>query len=197
MSDILDINITYKIIICILVIFILFRKVIIYNYRIMMASIRNKYILDELFNKDKKWNYKNISKQVIKTYNVVEKSWTDDDIGKAKDYMGKELYEVFNSRLKWMRVDNKKNILKKIKLLSVKPVVVKNFDDDKKDFIWFYIKGSMINYVIDIKNKERLSGSKKAKSFGEFWKFMKNEDNKWILMEILPKDKIDMVMIED
>ena len=170
-------------------ILILFASTIILYFKVLRASFNSKRYLRLLDNKDITWKYKTIEKRVIETFYIVEEAWTNNDISKAKDYMDKDLYENFKSKLEWMDINNRRNILKKIRLVNLKPVSVYDDNDDKKDLIWFYIKGKMIDYIVDTKTKSIVSGDTKNKSFVEFWKFVKNENNKWVLSEILQEDE--------
>ncbi len=52
--------------------------------------------------KDKKLNYKELVMQAEKTYIVLQKAWTKNEINLAKDYLTKELYENYKSKLQWM-----------------------------------------------------------------------------------------------
>ena len=79
--------------------------------------------------------------------------------------------KTFKQNLDGMEINNRKNILKKIKLLNVKPVSIHDDEDDSKDLIWFYIKGKMIDYIINTKTQEKINGSTTPSSFVEFWKF--------------------------
>ena len=173
----------------IIFILILFASTIILYFKVLRASFNSKRYLRLLDNKDITFKYKTIEKRVIETFYVVEEAWTNNDIVKAKDYMDKDLYENFKSKLEWMDINNRRNILKKIRLVNLKPVSVYDDNDDKKDLIWFYIKGKMIDYIVDTKTKSIVSGDTKNKSFVEFWKFVKNEKNKWVLSEILQEDE--------
>ena len=168
---------------------IIFASAIILYFKVLRASFNSKRYLRLLDNKDITWKYKNIEKRVIETFYVVEEAWTNNDMAKAKDYMDKDLYENFVSKLEWMDINNRRNILKKIRLVNLKPVSVYDDKDDKKDLIWFYIKGKMIDYIVDTKTKSIISGDTKNKFFVEFWKFVKNDDNKWVLSEILQEDE--------
>lgn len=178
-----------NIISAIIFILILFASTIILYFKVLRASFNSKRYLRLLDNKDITFKYKTIEKRVIETFYVVEEAWTNNDIVKAKDYMDKDLYENFKSKLEWMDINNRRNILKKIRLVNLKPVSVYDDNDDKKDLIWFYIKGKMIDYIVDTKTKSIVSGDTKNKSFVEFWKFVKNENNKWVLSEILQEDE--------
>lgn len=168
--------------------FALFASAIILYFKVLRASFNSKRYLRLLDNKDITWKYKNIEKRVIETFYIVEEAWTNNDIEQARDYMDKDLYESFRIKLEWMDVNNKRNVLKKIRLVNLKPVSVYDDKDDNKDLIWFYIKGKMIDYIIDTKTKSIVSGNTKNRSFVEFWKFVKNDD-KWVLSEILQEDE--------
>ena len=74
--------------------------------------------------KDTDWNYKELVKRVEKTYFILQKAWTKNDIKLAKGYLTKELYENYKSKLEWMELGHKKNIFKKIRLLNVYPISV-------------------------------------------------------------------------
>lgn len=52
--------------------------------------------------KDKKLNYKELVMQAEKTYFVLQKAWTKNEINLAKDYLTKELYENYKSKLQWI-----------------------------------------------------------------------------------------------
>lgn len=178
-----------NIISAIIFIIIIFASTIILYFKVLRASFNSKRYLRLLDNKDSTFKYKNIEKRVIETFYIVEEAWTNNDISKAKDYMDNDLYESFKSKLEWMDINNRRNILKKIRLVNLKPVSVYDDKDDNKDLIWFYIKGKMIDYIVDTKTKSIVSGDTKNKSFVEFWKFVKNDNNEWVLSEILQEDE--------
>ena len=173
----------------IIFIIIIFASTIILYFKVLRASFNSKRYLRLLDNKDITWKYKTIEKRVIETFYIVEEAWTNNDMVKAKDYMDKDLYENFKSKLEWMDINNRRNILKKIRLVNLKPVSVYDDKDDNKDLIWFYIKGKMIDYIVDTKTNSIVSGDTKNKSFIEFWKFVKNDNNEWVLSEILQEDE--------
>lgn len=178
-----------NIISAIIFIIIIFASTIILYFKVLRASFNSKRYLRLLDNKDITWKYKTIEKRVIETFYIVEEAWTNNDMVKAKDYMDKDLYENFKSKLEWMDINNRRNILKKIRLVNLKPVSVYDDKDDNKDLIWFYMKGKMIDYIVDTKTKSIVSGTTKNKSFVEFWKFVKNDNNEWVLSEILQEDE--------
>ena len=169
--------------------FIFFASAIILYFKVLRASFNSKRYLRLLDDKDITFKYKTIEKRVTESFYVIQEAWTNNDISKAKDYMAKDLYESFKIKLEWMDINNRRNVLKKIRLVNLKPVSIYDDKDDKKDLIWFYIKGKMIDYTIDTKTRNIVDGTTKNKSFIEFWKFVKNNRNEWVLSEILQEDE--------
>lgn len=180
-----------------IIFFILFFfTAIVFYLKIIRASINSKRLLKLLDDKDKSWNYRNIEQQVINTFYLVQESWTNMDMSASKEYMDDDLYETFNTKLEWMQMGNKRNILKKIKLINLKPISIYDDEDDSKDLIWFYIKGKMVDYIINTETNEKIEGNDYSKSFVEFWKFVK-KDEKWVLAKILQKDEENLIKFQD
>ena len=173
-----------------------FFTAILFYLKIIRASINSKRLLKLLDDKDKSWNYRNIEQQVINTFYLVQESWTNMDMSASKEYMDDDLYETFNTKLEWMQMGNKRNVLKKIKLINLKPISIYDDEDDSKDLIWFYIKGKMVDYIINTETNEKIEGNDYSKSFVEFWKFVKKDD-KWVLAKILQKDEENLIRFQD
>lgn len=176
--------------------FFSFFSVIVFYFKVLRAEINSRRLLRLLDDKDKSWNYKKVEKDVIETFYVVQECWTNMDMKNALKYMDDTLYESFNSKLEWMEMGNKRNILKKIKLVNLKPVSIYDDGDDDKDLIWFYIKGKMIDYIIDTETNEKIEGNDYSKSFVEFWKFVRKND-RWVLSKILQKDEANLIKFQD
>ncbi|MBQ8535323.1 MAG: hypothetical protein IJ463_06530, partial [Bacilli bacterium] len=69
-------------------------------------------------------------------------------------------------------------------------------EDDDKDVIWFYIKGYMVDYIINTNTNEKIEGSEYPKSFIEFWKFKRNDKDNWVLDKIKQKDEINTIVLQ-
>ena len=61
--------------------------------------------------------------------------------------------------------------MRDIRLLSALPVAVHDDENDAIDFVRFYIKGSMVDYVIDTETQQILSGNPAPAKFVEYRKF--------------------------
>lgn len=165
--------------------------IIIVKYRIKKAGIKTKHNF-----KKTSWDYKATRQRIIDSYYIIQESWQKGDMTEAKDYMDESLYENFKIKLNWLEVANKKNIMKKIKLLQAYPISLYDDKDDSKDNMWVYIKGKMIDYTINTETNEIVDGNTRNNSFVEFWQFTKNEKNNWVLTKILQENELDNIPIE-
>ena len=176
-----------------LFIFIAFTGSILLYFKVVRSSINSKRYLKILGKKDVAWKYKNIEQQVIETFYSVQNSWTNMNMKSSKKYMAEKLYDSFEIKLNFMEMNNKRNILKMIKLLDIKPVSIYDDEDDDNDLIWFYIKGFMIDYIIDTETKEKIEGTEFPTTFVEFWKFTRKGKDKWVLDKIKQEDEFDTI----
>ena len=164
--------------------------------KVLRSSVNSKKYMRMLDDKDITWNYKMVERQVIDAYYTIQEAWSEGNMKKAKKHMAKDLYENFQTKLDWMEVNNRKNILKKIKLLNVKPVSIYDDEDDSKDLIWFYIKGKMIDYTINTETTEIIEGKTYSTAFIEFWKFTRTKNNTWVLSKILQKEEANKIIFQ-
>lgn len=167
-------------------------SVIVFEIKLINRKRHSKKIMRLLSNKDHTWKYKNIQKRVVDTYYNLQKAWTNQNLKIAKDYISPELYDMYEIRIEWMKMRKQKNILKKIKLKKVVPIQLNDDKDDSKDYIWYYIKGQMIDYTINVSTLEIVSGDTVKSTFVEYWKFGKS-NNKWVLKQIIQKKDQDKI----
>ena len=168
-----------------------------FYFHLVRASMNSRKFLKMLSLKDKTWNYKKQEKQVIEAFYSIQNSWTNGDMSNSKDYMDCSLYEEFQTKLVWMEMRKERNVLKRIRLLDIKPVFVHDEEDDTKDFIWFYLKGKMVDYVINTDTLEKVEGSTIPTSFVEFWKFVRKDDDHFVLAKILQQNEWNSILTQD
>ena len=145
---------------------------------------------------DNAWKYKDIETIVSDCFYAVQNAWTKTDMTNAKEYMTDDLCDKWQTKLNWMEYKNERNVLEKISLVKALPVAVYDDDDDSRDFIWFFIKGRMVDYTIDTTTMQKKDGSTLPTSFVEYWQFVRKDD-KWILNEILQKNESDKIPFND
>jgi predicted lipid-binding transport protein (Tim44 family) len=123
---------------------------------------------------------------------AIQTAWSNMDMSPASQYMSDDLYESFQTKLNWMSFKNEKNILEKIQLVQALPVAVYDDFDNSRDFIWFYIKGRMVDYTIDTTTQFKINGKTSPTSFIEYWQYTRKGEN-WVLNKILQKNESDQI----
>ena len=166
---------------------------IVFRLRLSRYARNTKKLMSLLQKKDSAWKYKYIQRQVRATYFAVQKAWSHLDMQPAKQYMSDSLYNTFQTQLNWMKVKNQRNVLKNVRLREAVPVSVYDDRDDSLDHVWFYIKGRMIDYTVDTQTNQKLEGVSVPESFCEYWQFIRTEENRWVLNQILQEDEADQI----
>jgi hypothetical protein len=167
---------------------ILLPVVIIYA-EIVAYSVRKKYrqcreLLEQLEQTDASWDLRNIERRVERIYFKVQEAWMQRDQSIAREFMSDRLYEKHKLQTDLMLSNHRKNMLEDITLKQSKVVNVSNDVDDSKDYLWVYIEGSMIDYVVNDETGKRASeDSPRRKGFTELWKLVRGKTG-WVLDEI-------------
>lgn len=92
-----------------------------------------------------------------------------------------------------MEINNKQNILKKIKFLKVYPIALKDENGNINNKVYMYINGKMIDNIINTKTNEIIEGDKENRQFIEYWLFIKNKNEKWLLSKIYQEDELNKI----
>ena len=172
--------------------FTVFSSTTAFYIKLTKRSRRSKKLMKKMLESDNAWKYKEISETVSDSFYAIQNAWTNMDLTPAAKYMSDELLDSFQTKLNWMAFRNQRNVLEKIELLSALPVAVYDDKDNSRDFIWFYIKGKMVDYTIDTVTQLKVEGNTSATSFIEYWQFVRRE-NCWVLNKILQKDEADQI----
>lgn len=145
---------------------------------------KSREILEKLEAKDSSWDLYNIKADIEMAYFKVQEAWMERDQSIAREYMSDRLYNKHKTQTDLMIKQHRKNILLNINLIDSTIVQVVDYKDDSKDMMWVLIKGSMIDYIIDDRTGEVLSGDPDtAEIFYELWRFVRGR-RRWVLDEI-------------
>ena len=169
---------------------------VIFRFKLSKSARNSRKLMRMLDNTDSAWKYKNILPQVKETFFAVQRAWASLDMEGAKDYISEEIYDNFQTKLNWMKYRKQQNILENIRLIEIVPVSVYDNQDDSLDHVWFFIKGRMIDYIIDTESGEKISGNDLPEKFVEYWKFTRKENGKWVLDKILQEDEKDKIVFQ-
>ncbi len=172
--------------------FVLFSSSIVFYVKLTKRSRKAKKLMKQMMQSDNAWKYKDISITVKDSFMAIQTAWSNMDMSPASQYLSDELCDSFQTKLNWMSYRNQKNILENIQLIQALPVAVHDDNDNSRDYIWFYIKGKMVDYIIDTNTQLKVSGNTSSTSFVEYWQFIRKED-KWVLNKILQKNESDQI----
>lgn len=138
----------------------------------------------EMARADHLWDPDSLKGRVKHVFFKVQEAWMARDQRVAKDCLSQRLFNDHKQQTDVMLQNHTKNVLENIHLKRARIVEVLDYDDNSKDQFWVHIEGSMIDYTINDKTGDVISGKKnKAESFKELWKFIR-EDHGWVLDEI-------------
>ncbi len=172
--------------------FVLFSSSIVFYTKLTKRSRKSKKLMKQMMQSDNAWKYKDISATVKNSFIAIQTAWANMDMTPAHQYMSDELFKSFQIKLNWMAYRNQKNILENIRLTQALPVAVHDDCDNSRDYIWFYIKGKMVDYIIDSNTQLKISGNTSVTSFEEYWQFIR-KGNDWVLNKILQKNESDQI----
>ena len=166
---------------------------IVFRFRLSRYARNTKRLLKLLQKKDSAWKYKHIQSRVKEAFYAIQRAWTASDMQPARQYLSETLFDSFQTKLSWMKIRGQRNVLERIRLVEAIPVALHDDEDDRQDFVWFYIKGRMVDYTLDLETDEVLDGSTMPSSFAEYWQFTRTSENRWVLDQILQEDEGDSI----
>ncbi len=155
-------------------------------------SRKAKRLMKQMAQSDNAWKYSDLSETVYYSYMAFQNAWTDRSLSSAAKYLSAELFAEFQEKIDWMKVRGEINILLDIELLKALPVAVHDDPDNSRDYVWFYIKGRMVDYTVDENTMTKISGSTSATSFIEYWQYVRR-DGSWVVNKILQGDEYDRI----
>ncbi len=166
---------------------------IVFRFRLSRYARNTRRLLKLLQKKDSAWKYKHIQSRVKEAFYAIQRAWTASDMQPARQYLSASLFDSFQTKLSWMEIRGQRNVLERIRLIEAIPVALHDDEDDRQDFVWFYIKGRMVDYTVDTETDEVLDGSTMTSSFAEYWQFTRTSENRWVLNQILQEDEGDSI----
>ena len=140
-------------------------------------------LLRKIEETDALWSPDLMKRRVQKTFFKIQEAWAERDQSICRDYVSDKLFEKHKYQTDQLIKLGHKNVMKNISLDSAAIVEIADYENDDKDNFVAYIKGSMIDYLVDEKSGKLLEGEKERTSFDELWKFTRT-GNDWKLDEI-------------
>jgi predicted lipid-binding transport protein (Tim44 family) len=118
--------------------------------------------LDPLFNEDR------FRDQVMDNFFKIQGAWSDRDMSSVKHLLTEEMYRILQEDAAKMRADGMINKLENIAVREVN--LTEAWQESGQDFITVRIYANMLDYSVEEKNGEVVSGSKSDPvKFEEYW----------------------------
>lgn len=168
-----------------------------YIYRKRKRIRVAKDMLKKLSNTDSAWKYDKLVDRVTRSYFAIQKAWSKGNMESAKQYMSDRLFDEFQQKLDKMNEHNERNVLKNVALHKYYAAAVYDSPQDEYDNVWFYIGGSMVDYIYNSELKKITQGSTKKQSFVEYWKYVRNQSGEWVLDKIVQKNDFKNLPFND
>ncbi|MXQ72378.1 TIM44-like domain-containing protein [Clostridiaceae bacterium DONG20-135] len=147
-------------------------------------------LMKQLEKLDPIWNEEAMNHYVTDTFYAVQYAWMEMDIEKLKEYLTPRLIEQWTAKLAWMEQREEVSVMKDIHLKGRQIMGVYDYLDDDRDFVWYYIKASMIDYNQNIRTMEVTEGdAEHSITFEEYWKFQR-VGSRFLLDDVMGIDEV-------
>ncbi|HHD2781554.1 TPA: Tim44-like domain-containing protein, partial [Clostridium perfringens] len=171
--------------------FIFFKNGSVYKYKIYSRKRETLSTIKDFEIENPSWNFYEIETQIEDSFPLIQEAWMNRDYSPVRHLMTDDFYKTHTVKMNWMILKKEKNILDRIKLNKVTPVLAVEDSENHDDFIWVLLNAKMVDYTINEENLEVIDGDPLAtNSFEEFWKFVRKDD-KWLADKILQVSDID------
>ena len=134
--------------------------------------------LDPLFTEDK------FRDQAMDYFFKIQGAWADRDMSTVKHLLTEEMYQLLDEDTAKMRADGLINRLENMAIREVN--ITEAWQESGQDFITMRVYANLLDYTVDEKSGEVVSGSKiELEKFEEYWTFTRPVgNNPWQLSAI-------------
>lgn len=134
--------------------------------------------LDPLFTEDK------FRDQAMDYFFKIQGAWADRDMSTVKHLLTEEMYQLLDEDTAKMRADGLINRLENMAIREVN--ITEAWQESGQDFITMRVYANLLDYTVDEKSGEVVSGSKiELEKFEEYWSFTRPVgNNPWQLSAI-------------
>lgn len=165
---------------------------LVYNNDMNKKKKKTNEFINTIKKDPKNISYAFLRSTVKETFSKVIKSLERMNFEMCQKYMSTECYDELQSQCKRYSFENIGRIIEELELIEAEPVGIIHHHDSYKDIVWFVIKYNAKDYVVDETDGEILFGSNKVKTFVQYWKFQKAEENTWLLSDVIAKGERDI-----
>lgn len=170
--------------ICFIILYIIIIKIdeIKIKFIILNKHIKAEKLRKSLENHFVLYSQENLINRIKEIVSKIRKAFLGMDIVYVKDYLHTSTYEVYKSKIEWMKIRNENFPKLDSKLLKCKLIGLEHYKDISKDTVYFFMKIQLQ------KNMNRdwcnINNNNSINKIFELWEFTIQE-NKWVLHKII------------
>ena len=170
--------------ICFIILYIIIMKIDEIKIKFI---IENKHIKAEKLRKSLEnhfvlYSQENLLNRIKEIISKMYEAFFSMDIVYVKDYFHTSTYEVYKSKIEWMKIRNENFSRSDIKLLKCKLVGLEHYNDISKDTVYFFMKLQLQKNIN--RDWRNINNNNNINKIFELWEFTIQE-NKWVLHKII------------
>jgi hypothetical protein len=158
---------------------------------LLVANLKNKRAKKEIAisnSIDPFWNYDDMIKFSMKTFEQIQNAWTERNMDLVRDRVTAELFESYQKQLDWMKVKKEKNFIEDINIKKTKIIGDEDYKEKEKDTFTAFLSGKLVSYTMSESTGKIFANSKKKRTpFMTFYYFQRHNE-KWLLNKIETRD---------
>lgn len=156
----------------------------VYYYFIRFAN-RKKAKEIMASSKDEHWRNEYLCEHTRKMFFAIQDAWMQRSLEAIADKVTYNFYLKHNPILEAMIANNEQNIVENIDIKSIEIIGCHDYLDDDLDVFTAEIKGTLLDYTIDVPSGEVTENSwKREESFCDLFIFARSE-GEWVLRDII------------
>jgi uncharacterized tellurite resistance protein B-like protein len=108
----------------------------------------------------------------------IQDAWSNQNLSPARPFISDGIHQRFSLQIDMQQAEGYRNLMEDVRVLDSEIVAI--YSDDHFDTIHVRIPVSAVDYNVDAKTGRRVSGSKDAESFTEYWSFHRRHGAKTV-----------------
>jgi len=108
----------------------------------------------------------------------IQDAWSNQDLSPARPFISDGIQQRFALQIDMQQAEGYRNLMEEVRVHDSEIVAI--YSDDHFDTIHVRIPASAVDYNVDAKTGRRVSGSKTAESFTEYWSFHRRHGAKTV-----------------
>lgn len=149
-----------------------------------MRVSKTNALLNEISLEDQLWQPTRLKENAKDAFLKIQVAWQEKNMNTVKKIVTTSLYNNYTDQLNEMRARNETNYISDINIFDIKIICCQDYKDNAKDRYVAHIKGNLVDYTFNNKEKTIVKNpGKNNEDFEDAFYFIRSGD-KWLLDNI-------------